>query len=105
MSAFGGASGAARLCAYSLLRAVKKKLSADAYPLLLRKRSLPKYPQRITQIRSFRPGAVIRNPQHPLSVFPGLHIQLYPAAVQGEGWSIRSVAASAGSPNRAGRMW
>jgi exodeoxyribonuclease VII large subunit len=50
-----------------------------------RKRALPKYPQRIGIVTSSS-GAVIRDMVNVLSRrFPGMHLRLFPAMVQGEG--------------------
>ncbi len=64
---------------------LKKKLAAEGLFEAARKRALPKYPQRIGIITS-QSGAVIRDMANVLSRrFPGLHVRLYPAMVQGEG--------------------
>src|SRR5271166_7153307 len=64
---------------------LKKKLAAEGLFDAARKRALPKYPQRIGLITS-QSGAVIRDMANVLSRrFPGLHVRLYPAMVQGEG--------------------
>jgi exodeoxyribonuclease VII large subunit len=64
---------------------LKKKLSAEGLFDSARKRSLPRYPQRIGIVTS-PTGAVIQDILNVLPRrFPGIHIQLYPAAVQGEG--------------------
>lgn len=69
---------------------LKKKLAAEGLFEASRKRALPKLPRRIGIVTSAT-GAVIQDMLQILSRrFPGLHIRLYPALVQGEG-SIESV--------------
>jgi exodeoxyribonuclease VII large subunit len=69
---------------------LKKKLAAEGLFDAERKRPLPRYPSRIGIVTSPR-GAVISDMTHVLSRrFPGLHIRLYPAQVQGPG-SIEEV--------------
>ena len=64
---------------------LKKKLTAEGLFDSGRKRPLPKYPQRIGIVTS-PSGAVIQDMLNILlRRFPGLHIRLYPAQVQGEG--------------------
>jgi exodeoxyribonuclease VII large subunit len=64
---------------------LKKKLSAEGLFDSERKRPLPRYPQRIGIVTS-PSGAVIQDMLNILvRRFPGLHIRLYPAQVQGEG--------------------
>ena len=64
---------------------LKKKLAADGLFDAARKRSLPRFPRRIGIVTSPR-GAVISDILQILERrFPGLHIRLFPAAVQGEG--------------------
>jgi exodeoxyribonuclease VII large subunit len=64
---------------------LKKKLSEEGLFDAGRKRPLPKLPGRIGIVTSPR-GAVIRDMFQILGRrFPGLHIRLYPALVQGEG--------------------
>jgi exodeoxyribonuclease VII large subunit len=64
---------------------LKKKLSGEGLFEAARKRDLPKYPRRIGIITS-PTGAVIRDIANVLSRrFPGLHVRLYPAMVQGDG--------------------
>src|SRR5271155_3478474 len=64
---------------------LKKKLAGEGLFEAVRKRALPKYPQRIGIVTS-QSGAVIRDMANVLSRrFPGLHLRLYPAMVQGEG--------------------
>jgi len=69
---------------------LKKKLSAEGLFEQARKRSLPRFPSRIGIVTSRR-GAVISDMIHILSRrFPGLHVRVYPAQVQGPG-SIEEV--------------
>ena len=69
---------------------LKKKLSAEGLFDAARKRVIPRLPRRIGIVTS-PSGAVIRDITQILSRrFPGLHIRLYPATVQGEG-SIEAV--------------
>ncbi|MEK7406789.1 MAG: exodeoxyribonuclease VII large subunit [Acidobacteriota bacterium] len=64
---------------------LKKKLAAEGLFDAARKRPLPRIPRRIGIVSS-PTGAVIRDMIHILERrFPGLHIRLYPALVQGEG--------------------
>jgi exodeoxyribonuclease VII large subunit len=64
---------------------LKKKLAAEGLFAPERKRPLPRFPRRIGIVTSPR-GAAIADMVHILSRrFPGLHIRLYPALVQGEG--------------------
>ena len=64
---------------------LKKKLAAEGLFEPTRKRLLPRYPRRIGIVTSPR-GAVISDMVQILSRrFPGLHIRLFPALVQGEG--------------------
>jgi len=64
---------------------LKRKLAAEGLFDAERKRPLPRFPRRIGIVTSPR-GAVIADMIHILSRrFPGLHIRLYPALVQGEG--------------------
>jgi exodeoxyribonuclease VII large subunit len=64
---------------------LKKKLAAEGLFDKDRKRPLPRFPRRIGIVTSPR-GAAIADMIHILSRrFPGLHIRLYPALVQGEG--------------------
>jgi len=64
---------------------LKKKLAAEGLFDRERKRPLPRFPRRIGIVTSPR-GAAIADMVHILSRrFPGLHIRLYPALVQGEG--------------------
>jgi exodeoxyribonuclease VII large subunit len=70
---------------------LKQKLAAEGIFDSARKRPLPRYPARIGIVTSPR-GAVIHDMLHILSRrFPGIHVRLYPAAVQGEG-SAQEVA-------------
>ena len=64
---------------------LKKKLAAEGLFEAARKRPLPRFPRHIGIVTSAR-GAVISDMLHILARrFPGLHIRLFPAAVQGEG--------------------
>jgi len=64
---------------------LKKKLAAEGLFAAERKRPLPRFPRRIGLVTSPR-GAAIADMIHILSRrFPGLHIRLFPAQVQGEG--------------------
>src|SRR6266576_6738954 len=74
-------------CAFEQL---KKKLAAEGLFEQSRKRPLPRFPSRIGIVTSQR-GAVISDMIHILARrFPGLHVRLYPAQVQGPG-SIEEV--------------
>ncbi len=69
---------------------LKKKLAAEGLFETQRKREIPRLPRRIGIVTS-PTGAVIRDMTQILSRrFPGLHIRLYPALVQGQG-SIEAV--------------
>lgn len=69
---------------------LKKKLAAEGLFDVERKRPLPRLPQRIGIVTS-PAGAVIRDITQILSRrFPGLHLRIYPASVQGEG-SVKEV--------------
>ncbi|HUJ23680.1 MAG TPA: exodeoxyribonuclease VII large subunit, partial [Bryobacteraceae bacterium] len=64
---------------------LKKKLAAEGLFEAARKRPLPRFPRRIGIVTSPR-GAVISDMLHILERrFPGLHVRLFPASVQGEG--------------------
>ena len=64
---------------------LKKKLAAEGLFAAERKRPLPRFPRRIGIVTSPR-GAVIADLIHILTRrFPGVHIRLFPALVQGEG--------------------
>jgi len=64
---------------------LKKKLAAEGLFAAERKRPLPRFPRRIGIVTSPR-GAAIADLIHVLTRrFPGLHIRLFPARVQGEG--------------------
>jgi exodeoxyribonuclease VII large subunit len=64
---------------------LKKKLNSEGLFDAGRKRPLPRFPQLIGIVTS-PAGAVIRDMLHVLERrFPGLHIRLFPAQVQGEG--------------------
>ena len=64
---------------------LKKKLAAEGLFAAERKRALPRYPRRIGIITSPRGAAIADLVQILSRRFPGLHIRLYPALVQGEG--------------------
>src|SRR5713101_1586674 len=69
---------------------LKKKLAAEGLFDRARKRPLPRFPARIGIVTSQR-GAVISDMIHVLSRrFPGLHVRVFPAQVQGPG-SIEEV--------------
>ncbi|MCC6540309.1 MAG: exodeoxyribonuclease VII large subunit, partial [Bryobacterales bacterium] len=71
---------------------LKKKLEAEGLFAAERKRALPRFPQRIGLVTS-PAGAVIRDMIHVLRRrWPGVHIRLYPALVQGIG-SLEEVVA------------
>lgn len=64
---------------------LKKKLAAEGLFDAVRKRPLPRLPRRIGIVTS-PSGAVISDMVNILSRrFPGVHVRLYPALVQGEG--------------------
>jgi exodeoxyribonuclease VII large subunit len=64
---------------------LKKKLAAEGLFAVERKRALPRFPRRIGIVTSPR-GAAFADMVHILTRrFPGLHIRLFPALVQGEG--------------------
>src|SRR5262249_30603021 len=70
---------------------LKQKLAAEGLFDAARKRPLPPYPRRIGIVTS-PSGAVIRDMLNILTRrFPGLHIRIYPALVQGEG-SVLQIA-------------
>jgi exodeoxyribonuclease VII large subunit len=69
---------------------LKKKLAAEGLFEAARKKPLPRYPRRIGIVTSPR-GAAIQDMLNILARrFPGLHVRIYPAQVQGEG-SIEDV--------------
>jgi exodeoxyribonuclease VII large subunit len=69
---------------------LKKKLAAEGLFDPARKRPIPRLPQRIGIVTS-PSGAVVRDITEILSRrFPGLHLRIYPAQVQGEG-SVEAV--------------
>lgn len=64
---------------------LKKKLTAEGLFDRERKRPLPRFPKHIGIVTSLR-GAVVADMIHILERrFPGLHIRVFPALVQGEG--------------------
>jgi exodeoxyribonuclease VII large subunit len=80
---------------------LKKKLAAEGLFEAARKRPLPKLPRRIGLVTS-PGGAVISDILHVLERrFPGLHIRLFPAQVQGEG-SIAQVCQAIAHFSRTG---
>lgn len=64
---------------------LKKKLAAEGLFDSERKRPLPRFPLRIGIVTSPRGAAIADMVQILSRRFPGLHIRLYPALVQGEG--------------------
>jgi exodeoxyribonuclease VII large subunit len=64
---------------------LKKKLAAEGLFAADRKRPLPRFPRRIGIVTSPRGAAVADMVQILSRRFPGLHIRLFPALVQGEG--------------------
>ena len=64
---------------------LKKKLAAEGLFAAERKRPLPRFPRRIGIVTSPRGAAIADMIQILSRRFPGLHIRLYPALVQGEG--------------------
>jgi exodeoxyribonuclease VII large subunit len=80
---------------------LKKKLSLEGLFDASRKRKLPVFPRRIGIVTSPR-GAVISDILHVLERrFPGLHIRVFPALVQGDG-SIEDVCRGIEYFNRSG---
>ena len=69
---------------------LKKKLAAEGLFAPERKRPLPRFPRRIGIVTSPRGAAIADLVQILTRRFPGLHIRLYPALVQGDG-SIEEV--------------
>jgi exodeoxyribonuclease VII large subunit len=69
---------------------LKKKLTAEGLFDIQRKRPLPRFPKRIGIVTSPRGAAIADMVQILSRRFPGLHIRLFPASVQGEG-SIEDV--------------
>ncbi|MBI2685915.1 MAG: exodeoxyribonuclease VII large subunit [Acidobacteria bacterium] len=71
---------------------LKKKLSAEGLFDEARKRPLPRLPRRIAIVTS-PTGAVIRDILHVVERrFPGLHLRLFPAQVQGPGAAEQVIA-------------
>jgi exodeoxyribonuclease VII large subunit len=64
---------------------LKKKLSAEGLFDPARKRPLPRFPKRIGIVTSPRGAAIADMVQILSRRFPGLHIRLFPALVQGDG--------------------
>jgi exodeoxyribonuclease VII large subunit len=64
---------------------LKKKLASEGLFAAERKRSLPRFPRRIGIVTSPRGAAIADLIQILTRRFPGLHIRLFPALVQGEG--------------------
>jgi exodeoxyribonuclease VII large subunit len=64
---------------------LKKKLAAEGLFAPQRKRPLPRYPRRIGIVTSPRGAALADMVQILSRRFPGLHIRIFPALVQGEG--------------------
>jgi exodeoxyribonuclease VII large subunit len=64
---------------------LKKKLAAEGLFAPERKRALPRFPRRIGIVTSPRGAAIADMVQILTRRFPGLHIRLFPALVQGEG--------------------
>jgi len=64
---------------------LKKKLAVEGLFAAERKRPLPRFPRRIGIVTSPRGAAVADLIQILTRRFPGLHIRLFPALVQGEG--------------------
>jgi exodeoxyribonuclease VII large subunit len=64
---------------------LKKKLAAEGLFAAERKRPLPRFPRRIGIVTSPRGAAIADLVQILSRRFPGLHIRLFPALVQGEG--------------------
>jgi exodeoxyribonuclease VII large subunit len=64
---------------------LKKKLAAEGLFDAQRKRTLPRFPRRIGIVTSPRGAAIADMIQILARRFPGLHIRLFPALVQGEG--------------------
>jgi exodeoxyribonuclease VII large subunit len=64
---------------------LKKKLAAEGLFAPERKRALPRFPRRIGIVTSPRGAAIADMVQILSRRFPGLHIRIFPAQVQGEG--------------------
>lgn len=80
---------------------LKKKLAAEGLFDAARKRDLPRFPRRVGIVTSPQ-GAAVRDIVEILSRrFPGLHIRLFPARVQGEG-SVEDVCRGIDYFSRAG---
>jgi exodeoxyribonuclease VII large subunit len=64
---------------------LKQKLAAEGLFDTARKRPLPRFPRRIGIVTSPRGAAIADMVQILSRRFPGIHVRLYPALVQGEG--------------------
>ncbi|HLK67004.1 MAG TPA: exodeoxyribonuclease VII large subunit [Bryobacteraceae bacterium] len=64
---------------------LKRKLAAEGLFAAERKRPLPRFPRRIGIVTSPRGAAIADMVQILTRRFPGLHIRLFPALVQGDG--------------------
>ena len=64
---------------------LKKKLAAEGLFRAERKRPLPRFPRRIGIVTSPKGAAIADMIQILSRRFPGVHVRLYPARVQGEG--------------------
>jgi len=64
---------------------LKKKLAAEGLFAAERKRPLPRFPRRIGIVTSPRGAAIADMVQILSRRFPGIHIRIFPAQVQGEG--------------------
>jgi len=64
---------------------LKKKLAAEGLFDAARKRPLPRFPRRIGIVTSPRGAAIADMVQILSRRFPGLHVRIFPALVQGEG--------------------
>src|SRR6266702_4623519 len=70
---------------HAKFEALKRKLEAEGLFAAERKRPLPRFPRRIGIVTSPRGAAIADMVQILARRFPGLHIRLFPALVQGEG--------------------
>jgi exodeoxyribonuclease VII large subunit len=78
---------------------LKKKLAAEGLFAAERKRPLPRFPRRIGIVTSPRGAAIADMVQILTRRFPGLHIRLFPALVQGEG-SVEEICRAIGAFSR-----